>query len=77
MATWDKWFERIADHQVERGGLRDGKEISQRGIKEMPFGKDSITGYTIITAEDLDEAVRIAAECPFVDATRVYEIMGS
>ena len=42
----------------------------------MPFGADSITGYTMIKAESLDEAVEIAEKCPFVLSTRVYEIMG-
>jgi hypothetical protein len=73
---WNKWFESIADKQVDKGGLRDGREISRSETKDLAFGKDSITGYTIIEAEDLDEAVKIAQECPIVASTRVYEIRG-
>jgi len=38
------------------------------------LAKDSITGYSVIKAENLDEAVKIARECPIVASTRVYEI---
>lgn len=76
MAAWNNWFELVADRQVERGGFRGGREITSSGTTELPFGKDSITGYTIIRAEDLDEAVKIAAQCPVVASTWVYEIMG-
>jgi hypothetical protein len=75
MGAWNKWFESITDRQVERGGFHSGgREISRTGIKDLPFGKDSITGYTVIEAENLDEAEKIAQECPFVHSTRIYEI---
>ena len=76
MAAWNAWFEAVADKQVERGGFRGGREISQAGTTDLPFEQDSITGYTIIRAEDLDEATEIARACPIVASTRVYEIMG-
>jgi hypothetical protein len=76
MAKWNKWFGSISDIQVERAHLPGGREISSEGTKDMPFGADSITGYTMIKAENLDEAVAIAEKCPFVLSTRVYEIMG-
>lgn len=74
MTQWKKWFESIADKQVGRGGLREGREITGSGTKEIPFGENSITGYTIIKAENLEEAVKIAGDCPIVSSTRVYEI---
>ena len=76
MGPWNKWFESIADRQVERGHLPGGREISASGVKDLPLARDSITGYTIIQATDLDEAEKIARDCPFIDGTRVYEIMG-
>jgi hypothetical protein len=75
MAAWNQWFESIADKQVERGHLPSGREISHGGTKELPFAKDSITGYTVIRAENLDGAAKIAQGCPIVASTRVYEIM--
>ncbi len=74
MGAWNKWFESIADKQIDRRGLGDGREISHMATKDLPFAKDSITGYTIIKAETLDEAEKIARRCPIVATTRVYEI---
>lgn len=74
MEAWNKWFELIADRQVDRGGLRDGRAINKSGTEKLPFAKDSVTGYTIIQADDLDEAEKFAKKCPIVASTRVYEI---
>ena len=74
MGAWNKWFESIADRQVDRGGLPSGRELSRSGTRDLPFGKDSITGYTVIEAESLDEAEEIARQCPIVASTRVYEV---
>lgn len=74
MEAWKKWFGLISDKQVDRGGLRGGRKITKSGTKDLPFGKDSLTGYTIIEAKNLDEAEKIAGECPVVVSTRVYEI---
>jgi len=74
MDRWHKWFESIADKQVDRGHFPGGRELSHSGTRNLPFAKDSITGYTVIKAEDLDEAEAIAQKCPIVASTRVYEI---
>jgi hypothetical protein len=39
------------------------------------FEGDSITGFTIINAESLDDAEKIARGCPIISSIRVYEIM--
>lgn len=61
MDSWKRWFESIADKQVDRGGLRGGIEFSHAGVKEIPFDQDSITGYTIIETENLQETQEIAS----------------
>ena len=75
MAAWNKWFESIADKRDGRGHFPGGREISHDGTKDLPMGKDSITGYTVINAENLYEAETIAQGCPIIASTRVYEIM--
>jgi hypothetical protein len=74
MKAWEKWFESIADKQVDRGGFSKGREISKSGTRDLPWDMESITGYNIIEAEDLDEAERIAQDNPFIASIRVYEI---
>ncbi len=76
MAEWGKWFEAIEDRMVDIGGrFSAAREISHAGAKDLPMGTDSITGYTIINADSLDEAAVIAGENPFIASIRVYEIM--
>ena len=75
MAAWGKWFEAVADKTVDQGGIRGGREISHSGTTDLPLGMDSITGYSIIEAESLDEAEKIAQDNPFIASIRVYEIM--
>jgi len=76
MSAWGKWFEATADRTVDKGGFHGGaREISAAGSKDLPMGGDSITGYSIINAETLEEAEKIAADNPFIASIRVYEIM--
>ena len=75
MEAWGKWFEQVAERTVENGGFRGAREISESGTKELPWGMESITGYTIINAESLDEAEQIARDNPYIASIRVYEIM--
>ncbi len=74
MAAWHKWFESIADKQVDQGGFSGGREISKSGTRDLPWDMDSITGYNIIEAEDLDAAVTIARDNPFIASIRIYEL---
>jgi hypothetical protein len=75
MAAWGKWFESIKDNIVEMGHLSGGKEISSEGTKDLPMGLDSITGFMIVNAENLDEAEKMAASNPYITSIRVYELM--
>ncbi len=76
MAAWGKWFDSIADKSVENGGFHGGaREISDSGTEDLPMGMESITGYSIINAESLDDAEKIAQDNPFITSIRVYEIM--
>ena len=74
MGAWEKWFESIADISVAQGGFAGGREISNTGTEDLPWGMDSITGYNIIEAENLDEAEKIAKGNPFIASSRVYEL---
>lgn len=72
--AWGAWFTSIEDHVVDHGlPFRFGREITDEGTTDLPLGTDSITGYTIINAENLDEATAIAATCPSITGIRVYE----
>ena len=65
----------VADKTFDQGGFHGGaREISHSGNTDLPMGPDSITGYSIINAESLEEAEQIAQANPFIASIRVYEI---
>lgn len=74
MQAWRRWFETAADRTVENAGLRNGREISKSGVRDLAMGGDALTGYTIINAEDMGEAEALARENPFITAIRIYEL---
>ena len=76
MDAWGKWFASIADRTVENGGFHGAaKEISRDGTQDLPMAADSITGYSVIKAESIEEAEEIAGSNPFIASIRVYEIV--
>ena len=74
MKAWGAWFESVADRTVDQGGFAGAREISRAGTKDIPWGMESITGYNIIKAESLDEAEKIAKDCPYIASIRVCEM---
>ncbi len=51
-----------------------GAESDRNRRQDLPLGPESITGYTIISADNLEAAEAIAARNPFIKAIRVYEM---
>ena len=76
MEAWKAWFGSISDRTVENGGFHGAaKEISKDGSKDLVMDPGCITGYTIIEAENIDEAEKIASDNPFITSIRIYEIV--
>jgi hypothetical protein len=76
MAAWGQWFEAMKDHIIDMGGhFSRGREISKTGIKDLPMGLESITGFTLVRAGSLDDAEKMARSNPFISSIRVYEVM--
>ncbi len=74
MDAWGGWFNSVADKTVENVGFSGGREISKSGTKDLPWDMESITGYSIIEAESLDAAEKLAQTNPFVASIRIYEV---
>src|SRR6201988_2669254 len=74
MEGWSKWFASLGDKMVDPGSpLGPGREISPSGTKELPVGKDSLTGYTVINEKTLDKPETISKAFPMITIERVYE----
>lgn len=76
MQAWNAWFDEIKDRMVSRGHFPQGYEYSKDGEQALPMTAESITGYVLLKAQDLEEAKRFASTNPYISAIRVYEVMG-
>lgn len=74
MAAWHKWFESMKDNAIDNFGFSEGREISKAGTKDLPLGPESITGISIVSADSLDQAERMAKSNPYISSIRVYEV---
>ncbi len=79
---WMAWYSKLGKAIVDQGNpfTPMAKNISTDGrISDGPIGTLA-TGYSIIKANSLDEAVRIAQGCPALKGgsrISVYEIMNA
>jgi hypothetical protein len=42
---------------------------------DLPLELESITGFTIVSADSLDDAEKMAQRNPYISSIRVYEVM--
>jgi hypothetical protein len=81
MGKWNDWFERLAVQGKVKGAQpleREGKIVSGKGrtVADGPFAesKEAIGGYFLLQLDDLDEAVKIAKECPALEYGVTVEV---
>lgn len=82
MAAWMEWFGTFGDKMVDGGNpFTDGAvSVTTTGAKEIPADMWPAKGYTIINAENIEEATEIAKGCPALQddpegAVRVYKAL--
>jgi hypothetical protein len=65
MAAWGEWFGKLGDKLVD-GGLpvMKSKTITRDGTVTEGGGANPVSGYSVIKAASLDEAVALAKDCP-------------
>ena len=76
MAAWGEWFASLGDAVVDAGNpFGEGREVSSNGTTDLARDADGVTGYTLINANDIDEAEKIALSHPVVQNIQVFEAM--
>ena len=76
MAAWNEWFASLGDQVVDIGNpFGEGREVAAGNTTELARSADGVTGYTLINAQDIDEAEKIALTHPIVPSIQVYEAM--
>ncbi len=74
MQAWNDWIEANDDAMVDIGNPVVGNVTLRSDGTTGGMPGDPVTGYTIIEAEDLDEALVIARECPILASNGTVEI---
>src|SRR5262249_17298257 len=78
-AEWEKWFGGIGGKLVDAGNPFNagGQAVEKSGVSAIE--NHPATGYSIVKADSMDEAVALAKDCPVLNepdgAVRVYETM--
>ena len=73
-SLWGAWFGENGARLIDGGGpLGPGRLVTADSASDV--GGDPFIGYSIIGAESLDEAERIAATAPASAGVRVYEAL--
>jgi hypothetical protein len=78
MAAWNTWFEEMGDSIKDQGNpfTPAVKSIGPGGTVTGTPGKGPASGYSILRADSLDEAVEKAKGCPVLEGgahITVYE----
>ena len=75
MAAWGEWYGQIGEQLVDGGApFAVHKAIDANGDVDAPA---ALTGYTVVTAADFDEATTIAKGCPVLGTGNTVQISES
>lgn len=77
MAKWTAWMSGLGDAIVNPGApLGKSKTVSADGVSDGG-GSNSLSGYSIVTADSIGAAVEMAKSCPHLDfgTIEVAEVM--
>ena len=70
---WMAWFDKIGSHLADGGNpFAEGRKVSGGSAATITEGA-AITGYSIVNAEDWDDAIALLDGCPSPGGVRVYE----
>lgn len=65
MAAWGAWMGSLGEALIEQGNpVGPSASVAANGATAPFHGPDTVTGYSIVTASDLDAATALAMGCP-------------
>ena len=75
MAAWEKWMKTLGPGLVD-GGNPVGKAstIDSKGKITAGAGANPVSGYSIIKANSLDAALKLAQDCPVLQGGASIEV---
>jgi len=76
MAAWGKWFEELGPAIVDGGNPFGPSATVKPGGATEPHGGAGLSGYSIVSADSLEAAAKMAVGCPVLTdggSVEVYE----
>lgn len=65
MAAWNSWIGGLGAKMVDAGNpIGAARTIAANGSVSAGGGANPLTGYSVIEAANLDEAIKLASTCP-------------
>ena len=76
MAAWMAWFDKVGDRIVDSGNpLGNCREVTPTGSRDLTPEMGAAGGYSILSADSMEDAERLLEGCPIIDSVRLYEAM--
>lgn len=73
MAAWEAWYGELGESIVDGGNpIMETRNVSSTGVTGA--NDNPVSGYTILTANDIDDAAAKAKGCPILDAGGSVEV---
>lgn len=73
--AWMSWFASMGDRILDGGNpMTSGTEVTPQGVHPIEAGLESLSGYSILSAETADEAIALAKTNPMITSVIVYEL---
>lgn len=67
MAAWGNWMEQLGTRLIDGGApIGQSASIASDGTHSAGGGTNPVTGYSLIGAESLAEALELAEGCPIL-----------
>ena len=75
MATWGAWFESMGAAVVDAGNpIHETRTVASDGSSSDGGGANPLNGYSLLTADSIDAAVKLAGGCPVLGAGGSVEV---
>jgi hypothetical protein len=73
--AWMDWFASVGDAMVDSGNaMSSAVEVTPDAVTPIEIGLESFTGYSIISANSMDDAIALAQTNPMITSVVIYDL---
>jgi len=75
MAKWGVWMQGLGEAIVNPGApVGQSSTVSSKGVAKDDGGSNPLSGFTIVQADDMDGALKMAGGCPILENNGTVEV---